>query len=71
MNAKRSAPVEVYVEKNGKRYSGFYRTEGNLISVQYRDRSKKTQIGASPLETLARMMIAEMVEEESRERGGT
>lgn len=69
MNESRPSPIEVYVEKNGKRYSGFYRVEGNLISVQYRDRSKKTQVGAGPHETLARLMIAEMVQEEYRERG--
>ena len=71
MNERRSAPIEVYVEKNGKRYSGFYRVEGDLIFVQYRDRTKKTQTGASPHETLARMMITEMIQEEVREQGGT
>lgn len=68
MNERNPAPIEIYLEKDGKRYAGFYRVEGSLIFVQYRDRSKNTQVGASPHETLARLMIAEMIQEESRER---
>ena len=66
MTKNQSAPVQIYFEHNGKQCSGFYRVEGKVVSVQYRGLTKKTQIGNSPPETLARMMIAEMIREEKQ-----
>lgn len=59
-------PVQIYFEHNGKQTSGFYRVEGAVVSVQYRGLIKHTQIGNSPPETLARMMISEMIREENQ-----
>ena len=65
MANNQSEPVQIYFDdRNGKKCTGFYRVEGNIVSVQYRGLTKKTQIGNSLPETLARLMIAEMIREE-------
>ncbi|MGI4940903.1 MAG: hypothetical protein ACRYHQ_10140 [Janthinobacterium lividum] len=43
---------------------GCYRVEDGLLTVTYRGRSETTQLGGSPAEVLARIMLAEMVEKD-------
>ena len=42
--------------------TGRYRVEDGLLTVTYRGRSETTQLGGSPAEVLARIMLREMVE---------
>ncbi|MGI4941663.1 MAG: hypothetical protein ACRYHQ_14065 [Janthinobacterium lividum] len=44
--------------------TGRYRVEDGLLTVTYRGRSETTQLGGSPAEVLARIMLAEMVEKD-------
>ena len=46
---------------NGKTYNGSYGISGKLLTVSYGGDSKKTQVGNLPPETLARMMLGELV----------
>jgi hypothetical protein len=65
MSNNQSEPVQIYFEdSNGIKCTGFFRIEGDIVSVQYRGQTKKTQIGNTHPESLARMMITEMMREE-------
>ena len=44
---------------------GQYRVEDGLLTVTYRGRSETTQLGGSPAEVLARIMLREMVDKEA------
>ncbi len=53
---------EVSVEHNGKTYTGTWRTEKGLVTVtSFELGSQTTQIGGSPPESIARIMLGELV----------
>ena len=61
---------EVEIERDGKRYAGRYliiQGKFPLIEVSYRSRKKTTQLGGSPPELLARIMVRELVDELAHE----
>jgi len=53
-------PVEI--TKDGKKYEGTYKVWAELVYVTYGDRTMTTHIGGSPSDTVARMLLREMVE---------
>jgi hypothetical protein len=56
-------PVPVSIEVNGKTYNGTYTVDGSIISVSFALGSKRTQIGGSSPESLARVMLCELIRE--------
>ena len=65
MPKKRPAPVmrEVSIEYKGKNYRATYTVEKKLITVGTLYGSKTTQVGNSPPELLAHIMLRELVDE--------
>ena len=55
-------PEELTVEVNGKTYNGHYRVEKGVITVSTLYSSKSTQLGNSPAELIARILLREMAE---------
>jgi hypothetical protein len=53
----------VEIEFGGRTVSGFYRVKRGLISVSTSQGSKATQVGGSPPESLARVMLRELAKE--------
>jgi hypothetical protein len=53
----------VSIEVNGKTYNGTYTVDGSIISVSFALGSKRTQIGGSSPESLARVMLCELIRE--------
>jgi hypothetical protein len=67
---KCTQPVhDVMIDYNGVRCEGRYSIEPGVrwpngtITVRYRDRSKSTQVGRTPPESLARLLLLELVME--------
>lgn len=59
--------VEVAIERNGERHVGYYYVEREMITVSYsKGGSKSTQVGGSPPEVLAKMLLSELVSEGHR-----
>ena len=57
---------KVEIEKGGKTYAGMYRVEGGIITVTYDGDgggAKSTQVGNTPPQSLARVLLAELVTE--------
>lgn len=52
----------ITVNHNGKDYSATYRIEKGVITVRTVYGSKSTQLGSSPPESLARMLLSEMIQ---------
>lgn len=48
-----------------KAYNGSYSVSGNMLTASYGGKSSKAQIGNMPPETLARMMLDELVTQSS------
>lgn len=57
MNNRKEASVEV----DGKQYTSGYFVKGKVITVEGIYGVKSTQLGGSPAETLARMLLRELV----------
>jgi hypothetical protein len=61
---KKPEPVRrpISVEVAGKVHNGVYwRSAGRVVEVSYNGRTKGTQIGGSPIESIAKMLLSEMV----------
>lgn len=63
MNCKSEGTVTV--NRNDKTYTARYRVEKGLISVSTVNGNKTTQLGSSPPETIARLLLGEMINEGS------
>jgi hypothetical protein len=65
MSKKRNPAVkrEVSIEYKGKTYNATYTVEKGIITVSTLYGKKATQVGGSPPESLARIMIRELVDE--------
>jgi hypothetical protein len=54
-------PLEIAARVGGKVYLGAYTVEDALVRVVYKGKSKATQIGGSPPDTIAGMLLRELV----------
>ena len=54
-------PLEIAVRLGGKVYSGAYTVGDAIVRVVYRGKSKATQVGGSSPETIAGMLLRELV----------
>lgn len=64
--AKRKTPPQswpVSVELNGKTYTGTYEVDAGIVTVRTLMGSKNTQVGGSTPQTLAPLMLSELVKE--------
>jgi hypothetical protein len=61
------AQYEISARIDGKLRTGTYSESGKMITVRYKGRSKTTQVGGSPVDTIGRMLLRELVEQVSRE----
>jgi hypothetical protein len=58
----RSSPVQDVTDTiDGVTYTGRFYTHGPTVFVQYMGKKKQTLIGGSPPESIARMLLSEMV----------
>ena len=57
---------EIRVEIDGKTYSGRVEVSRDLVTVRTPYGSKTTQIGASPVRSIARILLREIVQAERR-----
>ena len=64
MKKIKSIPSPVTLEHNGKTYRGSYIVEKGTISVSAMGRIKSTQLGSSPPENLARIILREIIDSE-------
>jgi hypothetical protein len=55
-------PTVIAVQVDGNIHTGSYTVKGRMITVSY-GRSKTTQVGDTPLDALARLMMLELIEE--------
>ena len=61
----RSSPVSnITITIDGVTHSGTYYTHGSMVYVQYGTARKETQIGGSPAEFIAKLLLSEMVRED-------
>lgn len=54
---------EIVIEINGKEYSGRYIVKRSIVSVISSFGEKSTQVGGSAPESIARLMLGELVRE--------
>lgn len=59
--------LPVSIELNGKTYDGSYSVSGGMITVSGPYGSRRTQVGGSPPDMLARMLLAEIVHQNKDE----
>jgi hypothetical protein len=55
------APTAIAIERDGERHIGSYIIEGSFITVRYEGSFKSTPIGSSPPDSVARLLLAEIV----------
>ena len=63
MKRQESQPQTISVEIDGKTYTGRYSVSGKVVSVSGAFGSKSTQVGNSPADVVARMLLRELVRE--------
>jgi hypothetical protein len=70
MKTKRRQPpirTDVSIEHEGKRYTGYYTIEHDIITVCLTGgRSKSAQVGLTPPDSLATLILGELVIERRR-----
>jgi hypothetical protein len=54
-------PVDIAVRIDGKVHYGTYTVDDTIVRVAYRGKSKATQVGGSLPETIAGMLLRELV----------
>lgn len=60
MTVANSGTVEIEVE--GKIYKGTYTVWKGLVTVEYEEKSKSTQVGGSTPAGIARLLLREIIE---------
>jgi hypothetical protein len=66
MRGSRPTPVRsVAVALDGVMHKGTYYVQGSCVYVQYEGGTKTTQVGAMPAESLAKLLLLELVREQS------
>ena len=60
---KSAPPISgsVEIKRGDEVHTGWYDVESGMITVTYRLAEKTTQLGGSPPETLARLLLSEMI----------
>ncbi len=58
----------VEVKGSGEVHTAHYSVFDGLITVEYCGAIKKTELGDTPLETLAKMMLLEMIWESDKQK---
>ncbi len=58
----------IEVKGSGEVHTAHYSIFDGLITVEYRGAIKKTEVGDTPLETLAKMMLLEMIWESDKQK---
>jgi hypothetical protein len=56
-----SVRTPISITRDGKIFTGHYTIAGEMITVTYGEESRTTQLGVSPPDSLARVMLAEMI----------
>jgi hypothetical protein len=56
-----SARTAVAIERDGEHHIGSYTIDGGRITVRYQGTCKSIQIEDSPVDSLARLLLAEIV----------
>ena len=51
----------ISITRNGKTYTGSYGVKGNLLVVYHAGQTKRTQIGGMDTQTLAEIILGEMI----------
>ena len=64
MTIANSGTVEI--EKDGKTISATYTVWKGVVTVEYAESSKSTQVGGSPVDTVASLLLREMVNSSSQ-----
>lgn len=54
---------EITIDINGKSYSGRYEVKRKVLTLSSSYGTKSTQLGSLPAETLAKMLLGELVRE--------
>jgi hypothetical protein len=63
--SKRTPPsIPVLIELKGETYHGTYTVVGGMITVSTGFGSKTTQVGGTPVEALAMLLLSELVNED-------
>lgn len=55
----------ITLERNGKTYTAQYKVESGLITVYSPFGNKTTQVGSLPKDELARMLLSELINQNS------
>ncbi|MBN1772008.1 MAG: hypothetical protein JXB32_12135 [Deltaproteobacteria bacterium] len=61
---------EVAVEQDGKRFVGSYAVDRGMITVHFAMTSETTQVGDSPPEALAELLLHELVSKHRKDSKG-
>jgi hypothetical protein len=59
----RGASQPVTVEVGGRTYTGSYEVSGRVITVRTAHGSRATQVGGTPPDTMAKMLLRELIRE--------
>jgi hypothetical protein len=54
-------PREVSIDRSGKMYTGSYTVDHDVITVTFRSRSRSTPVGRTPVDSVAKLLLLEMV----------
>jgi hypothetical protein len=63
-------PFEVSVTVDGKRFTGYYVVESNVVTVTYRLRRSSTQIGGATARLVAGTLLRELVDAADKKQAG-
>ncbi|WP_330481921.1 hypothetical protein [Tumidithrix elongata] len=56
---------QVSIEINGQIYNGSYTVVSDIITVSYKMEKETTQVGGTPPDILARVLLSELVHKEN------
>jgi hypothetical protein len=58
--------AEIEIERNGKRYTGSYSSDNEMVIVYFDGATKKALLGSCSPEGLARILLGELVADANR-----
>jgi hypothetical protein len=71
MPRKAPTPVGVSVTLDGVTYRGTYYVQASMVHVQCNAGTKTTQLGGFPAQTIAKMLLSELVRSGLKKKPGT